>query len=250
MKKPKVTIILPNFNSEDFLKQTINSIVRQTYKNWELIIIDDNSNSQTLKILEKYSKQKKIRIIFLNKNIGAGPCRNLGMKKSKSNLLAFIDSDDLWVKNKLKEQVDFMIKNDLKFTYTNYITFKKDSKKIHYIKCPKKMSYFDFLKNTSIGTSTMMVDKKILGNIKFTNSKICEDYFFKCQILKKIKYAFCLNKYLTNYQIRENSLQSKKLRNLFWILKINKNFNKLNIFNNLFSVFFISINSIRKYGLK
>ena len=65
MKKPKETIILPNFNSEDFLKQTINSIVRQTYKNWELIIIDDNSNSQTLKILEKYSKQKKIRIIFL-----------------------------------------------------------------------------------------------------------------------------------------------------------------------------------------
>ena len=96
----------------------------------------------------------------------------------------------------------------------------------------------------------MMVEKKILGNIKFTNTKICEDFFFKCQILKKIKYAFCLNKYLTNYQIRKNSLQSKKLRNLFWILKINKKFNKLNIFDNLISVFFISLNSIKKYGLK
>jgi len=250
MKKPKVTIILPNFNSEDFLEQTINSIKLQTYKNWELIIIDDNSNLNTIKVLKKYLKKKKISIIFLKKNIGAGPCRNLGIKKSKSNFLAFIDSDDLWKKNKLKDQVNFMINNNLKFTYTNYATFEKNSKKVNYINCPKKISYLKFLRNTSIGTSTMMVEKKILGNIKFTNTKICEDFFFKCQILKKIKYAFCLNKYLTNYQIRKNSLQSKKLRNLFWILKINKKFNKLNIFDNLISVFFISLNSIKKYGLK
>jgi teichuronic acid biosynthesis glycosyltransferase TuaG len=250
MKKPKVTIILPNFNSEDFLEQTINSIKLQTYKNWELIIIDDNSNLNTIKVLKKYLKKKKISIIFLKKNIGAGPCRNLGIKKSKSNFLAFIDSDDLWKKNKLKDQVSFMINNNLKFTYTNYATFEKNSKKVNYINCPKKISYLKFLRNTSIGTSTMMVEKKILGNIKFTNTKICEDFFFKCQILKKIKYAFCLNKYLTNYQIRKNSLQSKKLRNLFWILKINKKFNKLNIFDNLISVFFISLNSIKKYGLK
>ena len=250
MKKPKVTIILPNFNSEDFLEQTINSIKLQTYKNWELIIIDDNSNLNTIKVLKKYLKKKKISIIFLKKNIGAGPCRNLGIKKSKYNFLAFIDSDDLWKKNKLKDQVNFMINNNLKFTYTNYATFEKNSKKVNYINCPKKISYLKFLRNTSIGTSTMMVEKKILGNIKFTNTKICEDFFFKCQILKKIKYAFCLNKYLTNYQIRKNSLQSKKLRNLFWILKINKKFNKLNIFDNLISVFFISLNSIKKYGLK
>ena len=250
MKKPKVTIILPNFNSEDFIEQTINSIKLQTYKNWELIIIDDNSNLNTIKVLKKYLKKKKISIIFLKKNIGAGPCRNLGIKKSKSNFLAFIDSDDLWKKNKLKDQVNFMINNNLKITYTNYATFEKNSKKVNYINCPKKISYLKFLRNTSIGTSTMMVEKKILGNIKFTNTKICEDFFFKCQILKKIKYAFCLNKYLTNYQIRKNSLQSKKLRNLFWILKINKKFNKLNIFDNLISVFFISLNSIKKYGLK
>ena len=178
MRKPKVTIILPNFNSEGFLEETINSIFNQTYDNWELIIIDDNSNSQTTKILKKYKNKKKIHIIFLKKNIGAGPCRNLGIKYAKSNYLAFIDSDDLWEISKLDDQVNFMVKNNFKFTYTNYITFKKNSNKINYIKCPQKTSYNDFIKNTSIGTSTMMVEKKLLKDIKFTNTKICEDFFF------------------------------------------------------------------------
>ncbi len=250
MRKPKVTIILPNFNSEGFLEETINSIFNQTYDNWELIIIDDNSNSQTTKILKKYKNKKKIHIIFLKKNIGAGPCRNLGIKYAKSNYLAFIDSDDLWEISKLDDQVNFMVKNNFKFTYTNYITFKKNSNKINYIKCPQKTSYNDFIKNTSIGTSTMMVEKKLLKDIKFTNTKICEDFFFKCKILKKIKYAFCLNEYLVKYQIRKNSLQSNKLRNLYWLWFINKNYNKLNFFHNLISIISISFNSIKKYGLK
>ena len=96
----------------------------------------------------------------------------------------------------------------------------------------------------------MIITKKILGNIKFINSKVCEDFYFKCQILQKTNYAYCLKKYLTKYQIRKNSLQSNKFRNLYWIWKINKNYNKLNFFNNLISVFYISINSLKKYGLK
>ena len=250
MKKPKVTIILPNFNSENFIGQTIDSIINQTYKNWDLIIIDDNSNIKTKNILQKYSKKNKIQIFFLKKNIGAGACRNLGLKKAKSSYLAFIDSDDLWVKKKLNEQVKFMIKNNFVFTYTNYTTFKKNSSKINYIHCPNKISYDGFIKNTSIGTSTMMIKKNILKNIKFTNSKVCEDFFFKCQILKKIKYAYCLNKFLTKYQIRKNSLQSNRLRSVYWIWRINKDFNKFNFFKNLISIFFISFNSLKKYGFR
>ena len=74
-----------------------------------------------------------------------------------------------------------MINNNLKFTYTNYATLEKNSKKVNYINCPKKISYLKFLRNTSIGTSTMMVEKKILGNIKFTNTKICEDFFLNAK---------------------------------------------------------------------
>ena len=140
-----------------------------------------------------------------------------------------------------------MKEKNFAFTYTNYKTFGEKKRKINN---PSKLNYNDFLRNTSIATSTMMIKRNIIGKAKFTNSKICEDFFFKCELLKKEKYAFCLNNYLTNYRIRKNSLQSNNFRNLYWIWKINKKYNKLNFFNNLISLLFISINSLKKYGGK
>ena len=245
-KKKKVDIILPNYNSSKFLKETIKSILNQTYKQWKLIIVDDFSDKKTREILNKISN-KKIKIFKLNKNYGAGFCRNFAIKKSNSPYLAFIDSDDIWKKNKLKNQINFMEKNNFLFTYTNYETF---GDKIKKVLNPRKLNYFNFIRNTSIATSTMMVKRKIVGKIRFTNTEICEDYFFKCKLLKKTKYAYCLDEYLTKYRIRKNSLQSNNLRNFYWIWKINRDFNKLNFFDNLYSLMSISINSLRKYGGK
>jgi teichuronic acid biosynthesis glycosyltransferase TuaG len=245
--KNNIDIILPNYNSSKFLKQTLNSIIMQTYKNWKLIIIDDCSDDKTKNILKKYLKDKRIKIFWLKKNNGAGFCRNYGIKKSKSPYVAFIDSDDVWKKNKLEKQIIFMKKNNFSFSYTNYETF-GEKKKI--IIPPLRFDYKSFINNTSIGTSTMMVKRKELRNIKFTNSKICEDYYFKCKLLKRVKFAFCLNKFLTRYRIRHNSMQSSNIKNIFWIWKINRDFNKLGIINNLTSIINISINSIKKYGGK
>ena len=245
--KESVDIILPNYNSSKFLRQTLHSIIMQTHKNWKLIIIDDCSDYKTKNILKDYRKNKKIKIFWLKKNNGAGFCRNFGIKKSKSPYVAFIDSDDIWKKNKLEKQINFMKKNNYSFSYTYYESF-GDKKKI--ITPPLSFNYESFIKNTSIGTSTMMVKRKELKNIKFTNSKICEDYYFKCKLLKKVKFAFCLNKFLTKYRIRHDSMQSNNIRNIFWIWKINREFNKLSIINNLISIINISINSIKKYGGK
>ena len=245
--KNNIDIILPNYNSSKFLKQTLNSIIMQTYKNWKLIIIDDCSDDKTKNILKKYSKDKRIKMFWLKKNNGAGFCRNYGIKKSKSPFVAFIDSDDVWKKNKLEKQIIFMKKNNYSFSYTNYETF-GDKRKI--IIPPLRFDYKSFINNTSIGTSTMMVKRKELKNIKFTNSKICEDYYFKCKLLKRVKFAFCLNEFLTRYRIRHNSMQSNNIKNIFWIWKINRDFNKLSIINNLTSIMNISINSIKKYGGK
>ncbi len=247
MQINKVDIILPSFDCEDCLEQTIKSIVNQSFKSWRLIVIDDNSNLETKKILSRYKKNKKFKIIELSKNRGVAYCRNLGIKKSKSKYLAFIDSDDTWNKNKLKFQINFMEKRNLDFTFTYYKTI---GLKKRNIKTPLNFTYYSFIKNTSIATSTMIVKRKIIKNIKFTNTKICEDYFFKCKILKKIKIAFGVNKFLTNYRIRLNSLQSNKLRNIYWIWKINKEYNKLNFFDNLISILSISLNSLKKYGFK
>ena len=249
-KEPKVSIILPNYNSSKTIVATINSILKQTYKNWELIIVDDCSDKKTKNILSKFKKKKKIKIFNNEKNIGAGQCRNIAIKKSNSYYLAFIDSDDLWEENKLKMQINFMQKSNYDFTYTYYKTFTVNKKIIKTIKTPQKFDFQSFIKNTSIATSSMIVVRNLANKTKFYNTKICEDYYYKCQLLKKTRYAHCLPHYLMHYQIRENSLQSSRFRNLYWIWKINKNLNHFNIVKNLISIIFISINSLKKYGLK
>ena len=245
-KKIKIDIILPNFNSSDYIRETIKSIIGQTFTNWKLIIVDDCSDKKTKTILQKFSKNKKIKIFWLKKNKGAGFCRNLAIKKSNSPYLAFIDSDDIWKKDKLETQLRFMENNNYLFTYTNYETFGKRTK---FIFPAKEYNFKKFVNDTSICTSTMIIKRNILKNIEFTNSKICEDYFFKCKILRNCN-AYCLDDFLTKYRVRNNSLQSSSLKNFYWIWKINKKYNKFNFFENFSSLLFISINSLKKYGFK
>ena len=246
-KKTEVDIILPNYNSSKYIDATIKSIIKQTFKNWKLIIIDDSSDIKTKEKIIKYEKLNKIKVYWMKKNRGAAYCRNLGINKSKSKFLAFIDSDDIWEKNKLKLQIQYMKKNNYVFTYTSYRTFGLRYGKVN---PPLKFNFENFIKNTSIATSTMMVKRNTIKGIRFTNTKICEDYFFKCKILKKVKNAYCLKKYLTRYRIRSDSMQSSMFKNFFWIWIINNKYNKFNFFQNLNSLFFISLNSIKKYGFK
>ena len=121
-KDPDVDIILPNYNNGKYLKETINSIIAQTYENWKLFIIDDNSQDNSKEIIGNY-KNEKINIVYLFKNKGVAFCRNLAIRLSNSKYIAFIDSDDYWTQNKLKEQILFMEKFNHEFTYTNYTPF-------------------------------------------------------------------------------------------------------------------------------
>ncbi len=253
-KKTEVDIILPNYNSSEFIESTIHSVINQIHKNWNLIIVDDCSDEKTKKVLNKYSQNKNIQLVFLDKNKGAAFCRNHALELSKSKYVAFLDSDDLWLRDKLIKQTNFMKKNNYDFTYTNYIPFKSeinlDSPNLKTVKPKEKYNFESFIKDTSIATSTMMIKGDLARKYKFTDTKICEDYFYKCSILKEIGYAYCLNEKSTAYRIRKDSLQSRKLRNLYWIWKINRKFNKLNFFNNLSSIISISLKSLKKYGFK
>lgn len=245
---PLVSIIMPNFENLSYLKEAINSVIIQSLKSWELIIVDDKSCTKVTDYLKKI-KNIKIQKIFLKKNKGAAYCRNLALKKAKGKYIAFLDSDDVWKKNKLLTQYKFMKKNNIDFSYTDYYVFKNYIQNKKLIKTPKSFSFDQFIKNTSIGTSTIMIKNKNLKDYKFTNTKICEDYFFKCKLLKNLKIAKSVSKPLTFYRIRKNSLQSNKLRNVYWIWYINKKYNKLNFFKNLQSVVCISFNSLKKYGI-
>jgi teichuronic acid biosynthesis glycosyltransferase TuaG len=248
-----VDIILPNYNNGKYLTETINSVLQQTYKKWRLYIIDDKSLDNSQEILNKYKKNKRINIIFLKKNKGVHFSRNLGIKLSKSRYISFLDSDDYWTKNKLKDQINFMKRFKHRFTYTNYTPFvlknnkKKFKKKIN---PTKTLNYKQFLENTSISTSSMVINRSIVGKIKFPKVDRCEDYSFKCDLLKKGNIAVKLNKNSMYYRISKHSLQSSKLKTIYWVWYINKNFNKLTFLENLRSILLITLRSIQRYGIK
>ena len=247
----KVDIIIPVYNSQKYINKTIKSVFRQTYKNWKLIIIDDASTDDTKKILETIFKKKKVRkkITILKNNINMGQAfsRNRGLKYSKSKFVTFLDSDDFWQKNKLKKQIKFMLKYNYDFTYSDYKSIKNN--KIKTIKTPNFFNYKNFTKNTSRATRTMIIKKKILKNLFFPDLKLCEDYYFKCLILKSKDAYKCPGVY-SFYRLRNNSLQSDRLRVFFTLWMINKNLNKMNFVDNLISIFFVIINSFKKYAFR
>ena len=216
----QVDIIIPVYNSQKYISKTIKSVFRQTYKNWKLIIIDDASTDDTKKILEEIYKKikyrRKIAILKNNINKGQALSRNIGLKYSKSKFVTFLDSDDFWDKNKLKNQIKFMLSNNYDFTYTDYKIIKNN--KIKKITVPDSYDYKKFIHNSSINTCSMVLKKKIIKNIYFKNFRFSEDYFFKCQILKKGHIAYRCPRSYAYYLLRKDSLQSNRLSVFFFIV--------------------------------
>ena len=123
MVNQTIDIIIPNFNKAKYLSQCLNSIIEQTYKNWKVYLIDDNSNDNSKEILSKYQNIENIKIFYLKENKGPAYCRNFGIQKSNSELIAFMDSDDYWPKDKLEKQLTNMLNINCNFTYTDFCFF-------------------------------------------------------------------------------------------------------------------------------
>lgn len=238
---------MPVYNSLNFLKETIESVKAQTHKNWELIIIDDNSTDGSRNYLIKnYKSEKKIKIFLNKKNYGPGYSRNKAIQKSSGNFLAFLDSDDLWTKTKLLDQLKFLTKNNLNLCHTNVLYLKK--KKIYKRKfiIPEILGYQNLLYNNYITTSSVMIKKNKYSNIKF-NSYGYDDYVCWLDLSKKNNKFFLLKKYLTIYRFRNNSVSSNKLRSLKWVFNIYFNINNISLLKSLIYCFTnICINIYKK----
>lgn len=248
-----VDIIIPNYNKGKFLSKTVNSVLRQSFKKWKLYIIDDCSSDNSKSILKKFSKNKKIKIFYLNQRKGPGYCRNFGIKKSKSAFISFLDSDDFWKKNKLQNQMRIINKKKFSFIYSDYYSFfNGKNNKFFQSNVPRNLNFNDFIHNSSINTSTLILKRNVIKNIKFRNLKRHEDYIFKCEILRKNKNLKAYKTRNTDvfYRITKNSRSKGKLKSFYYLWRYNKIFNKLNFLDNFLSVLFISFNSIRKYGFK
>jgi glycosyltransferase involved in cell wall biosynthesis len=247
-----INIIVPNFNKGKYIERCILSIINQTFKNWHLILVDDASIDNSKNILKKFSTNKKITFIYLKKNKGPSFCRNLGLRKSSSKYIAFLDSDDFWSLNKLEEQVSFMESRNFDMTYTDYLTIKEENEEkiLKKTSISNNFNYISFLKDNSINTSTLIIKKNIIGNIKFKKTSLLEDYIFKCEILKKGVIAHKLDKVLATYRVTPSNRSSNIFYNFLNLFFLNKKFNNLNFFFNIYCILSTSIRSIKKYGLK
>lgn len=211
-----VSIIIPAYNASNYIKDAINSVLLQSYKNIEIIIIDDNSTDDTVNIVKSYDS-KFIKLICNSQNYGPGVCRILGLRKASGDYLAFLDADDIWSEEKLENQLNFMIKNNNFISFTAFSRFKTSPCIIgRKISTPKKIDYFNLLKNTCICISTVMIDRKILifdELIRLNSDKIyVEDYILLFYLLKKVKYAYSINYVYTFYRILPNSFSRNKFK--------------------------------------
>ena len=146
-----VSIITPVYNNSEFIKQTIESVQKQTYKNWEMIIVDDCSTDRTPELIKKISqKDDRIKYIKLENNSGAAIARNKALSESRGRFIAYLDADDLWEKNKIQNQIDFMLAHDYAFVCSNYEKIDINNKIIKQVKIPKEINYKLFLRNTII----------------------------------------------------------------------------------------------------
>lgn len=215
----KVSVIIPVYNSSKYIKECLDSVIKQTYKNLEIIIVDDNSTDNSIEIIKSYN-DKRIKIIESKENVGAAESRNKGIDAATGDYLCFIDSDDFWKLNKIEKQVRFI--NNKEFIYAGYSYYKKG--RTHSVKVPKQIDYNESLKNTTIFTSTVMFNMKKLKKeeIYMPNIRRGQDQATWWKVLKKGIKAYGINEVLAFYRVGEKSLSSNKLKALkrtWYILK-------------------------------
>ena len=220
----KVSVIIPVYNSEAYLKECIDSVINQTYTNLEIIIINDASTDNSLDIIKQY-KDNRIKLINLEKNIGVSKARNKGIDTATGDYICFIDSDDYWYDFKIKKQIDFIEKKNCEFIYSNYY-FKKNDK-LHKTNVPATINYDMALGNTTIFISTVMLNMNKLKkeDIYMPEFKLGQDTACWWQILKKINKAYGMEDVLAVYRVRKNSLSSNKLKAIIGTWKLYKNEN-------------------------
>lgn len=250
MKKPKISIVITYFKKRKYILETIKSIYNQSYQNFELIFIFDQENRTDVGFIRSMLKRfKKKKLIINKKNLGVARSRNIGIKNSQGFYIAFIDADDVWYKNKLLNQVNFMEKNNADFSYTSYDIIDKDKNFIKKRVISKNISYKKLIKHCEIGLSTVILKSEIMKKNKFPNLKTQEDFGLWLCLLRQ-KYNFkSIPSSLSMWRKLDSSLSSNKLQKVFDAFKLFYFYEKLSFFKSIFGVIILIINKLKKFKI-
>lgn len=226
-----VSIITPSYNSSAFIEQTIASVLSQTYTDWEMLIIDDGSTDASLVIIKEYAR-KDSRIRFLQTEQPSGsPAvpRNMGIMNARGRYIAFLDSDDLWLPNKLEEQLKLFEDGETAIVYSNYEKISEEGERAErIIAAPLQVSYKELLKGNVIGNLTGIYDTQKVGKV-YCQKVRHEDYVLWLSILKKGYIARNTNAVHALYRVRKQSVSANKLTVISWQWNIYRNIEKIGL---------------------
>ena len=242
-----VSVIIPYYQDIENIETSVLSVLNQSYQKLEIIIIDNENtkiSKNTLNALKK--KSKKIKIIQNKKYNLAGIGRNIGIKNSKGDYIAFLDSDDYWHKDKIKLQLKKIYKNNIDVLFTNFVAINKNKKILYKVKSPKNFKFDDLIKSCPICCSSVMIKKKCLKKIKFRKLKTKEDYDLWLSLSKSGFSMNSLNKYLTYYHVRNSSLSSLHLNKLLNAFIIYNKYLKFSFQYSIYCVLRLYLNAFKK----
>lgn len=245
-----VSVIIPIYNCEKFINKTINSVLEQTYTDVEIILIDDCSKDSSYNIVKDYCNRipDKISIFKFTKNSGVAVARNKGLELSKGRYVAFLDSDDLWKRTKLEEELTLLGEKNGSFCFSsiemidendNLIKTKRDVR--------EEVDYKYLLKNTMIPTSSVLIDREKVGAFQMPLLRSGQDYATWLLLLRSINKAYGINKALVQYRVRKNSLSSGKLKSISQVYNIQTGQEKISKIRASFNTFCFIFNALKKY---
>lgn len=209
-----MSVITPLFNSENYISETINSVINQTYQNWELLLIDDGSTDKTVEIVTNFmAKNPNIKLLKNDINLGAAISRNKGIDAAQGDYIAFLDADDIWKPEKLQVQIKFMQAQNGLVSFSSYEQINKYGQPLNLlIKALPELTYKKQLKSNYIGNLTGMYNAKVLGKIKAPNLRKRQDWLLWLSAIEKSgKPAIGIQESLAYYRVRTDSMSSNKM---------------------------------------
>lgn len=246
-----VSVITPVYNAEKYINKTLDSMVAQTYKNMEFILVDDCSKDKSADIIKQYmEKHPNIVYHLQEKNMGAGVARNTALKLAKGRYVAFLDSDDLWKSTKTEEQIQLMRSSGTALSYTAIEMIDESDKMIKAKRNIKESCNYNFLlHNTMIATSSVIVDREQLGDFRMPIRRGGQDYATWLMLLRNGAVARGINEAYVKYRVSSNSLSSNKFKSIKQVWEIQTQDEKINKVSAAFHLLCFCFNAFKKYFL-
>lgn len=247
MNTPLISIVTPAFNAASFIGSAIESVQNQSYSNWEMLIVDDGSSDDTAGVVLHYSSQDARIKLISQKNAGPAMARQAALDAAQGSFIAFLDSDDYWLPEKLSLQLDFMTRHDVAFTYTSFRRIDSTGHSVgHLVRIPSSLTYKQLLGNTAIATSTVLLNRTKIGAFSMTRT-FYDDFVLWLGILKLGHTALGLDKDLMRYRVVSQSVSRNKLRSMRMVWKTYRQIENLGLSASAVSFVSYAFNAWRKY---